>query len=81
MPYTKSEVVSFADKLYGLLIGFKDGLGADDMNAMVQTMMATPAIMNEAKEDWDAFVLHVLSVLADRFGDARINTAPPPPTP
>ena len=79
MAYTKSEVQAFADKLYTLLIGLKDGLGADDMNNVVATMMSAPAVMNEAKEDWDAFVLHVISVLADKFGDDRINITPPTP--
>jgi len=71
--YNKDEVLTFGDSLYTFLKGLRDGIDQSDMMNLVNTMMNAPAIMNEAKEDWDAFGSHLGSKLLDKFGDDRIN--------
>lgn len=78
--YNKQEVLTFGDRLWDVIQGLKDGVGSDDLGNLVGALSAAPAISNEAKEDFDAFGLHLVAHLADKFGDARVNP-PAPPTP
>jgi len=71
--YSKEEVKNLADKIYDLLVGLKDGVGSDDFANLTSALLAAPAASNELREDWDAAVSHILSQLADRFGDDRVN--------
>lgn len=71
--YNKEEVKNLADKVYDLLAGLRDGIGTEDINNITSALMAAPAATNELRDDWDAATAHIVSQLADRFGDDRVN--------
>jgi hypothetical protein len=75
--YTKGDVTGLADKVYDLIMGLRNGVGQDDLNNMVQAMMAAPAATNELKEDTDAAMLHIGARIMDRAGDDRVNPVNP----
>ncbi len=77
----KAEVIAVADAVYGAIEAVKDGFDIEDTAAAIALITAVVAAANEFKEDWDAAGLHIISRLADLFGDGRVNPVDPPTTP
>ena len=67
--YNKAEVVAFGAAIGDLITAALDGVGADDLDELIEVVTTGAAVVNEMKDVPAAGGLHVLGAASDKVGD------------
>lgn len=75
--YNKAQVEAAGDALLAAIEAVRDGLDVTDVTAAVSLLTAIGGAADEFRTDTDAAVLHLVSHVAGKLGDARVDAGDP----
>jgi len=73
--YTKDDAVNFGRSFGELINAVRDGVDAEDFDALMATLTASAKAVNEAKDVPAAFGMHAVSGASDAVGDKFLADA------
>lgn len=76
MAYDKPGIKEVGVALYNLVDGLSNGVGTDEIANLTKLLIEASQVTDSLKSDPDAAGLHIIAVLADLYGDKRVNPFP-----
>jgi hypothetical protein len=77
MAFNPEDPKQLGRKFFGLVKGFGDGVGADDMANAMEALSAGMAASDELTQDTDAAAGFILSGFAEAWAESRIDPVAP----